>query len=123
MGAVPDAIAAFNGSIREPPGPAASPLTPSAQHAGEPVVDFETVRIRKDGTEIQVSMSSSPIRDANGDFRRVLNGQIRRMPCAQYSPGQGGRQAEHRPSDDFGSETPRPWTRPLVNVRGRMVNE
>jgi PAS domain S-box-containing protein len=34
--------------------------------AGEPLVDFETVRLRKDGTEIQVSMSSSPIRDADG---------------------------------------------------------
>ena len=34
--------------------------------AGEPVVDFESVRIRKDGTEIQVSVSASPIRDANG---------------------------------------------------------
>jgi PAS domain S-box-containing protein len=34
--------------------------------AGEPVVDFETVRIRKDGTEVQVSMSSSPICDADG---------------------------------------------------------
>jgi PAS domain S-box-containing protein len=33
---------------------------------GEPVEDFETVRIRKDGSQIQVSMSSSPIRDANG---------------------------------------------------------
>ena len=30
------------------------------------MVDFETVRIRKDGTEVHVSMSSSPIRDANG---------------------------------------------------------
>jgi PAS domain S-box-containing protein len=33
--------------------------------AGEPVVDFETVRIRNDGTEIPVSVSSSPISDAN----------------------------------------------------------
>jgi PAS domain S-box-containing protein len=34
--------------------------------AGEPVVDFDTVRIRKDGTEQQISVSSSPVRDANG---------------------------------------------------------
>jgi PAS domain S-box-containing protein len=34
--------------------------------AGEPVVDFETVRIRKDDTELQVSMSSSPIHDGKG---------------------------------------------------------
>jgi PAS domain S-box-containing protein len=35
--------------------------------AGEPVVDLETVRIRKDGTGLQVAMSSSPIQDARGE--------------------------------------------------------
>ena len=34
--------------------------------SGEHVVDFETVRLRKDGTLVQVSMNSWPIRDANG---------------------------------------------------------
>jgi len=34
--------------------------------AGETAVDIETVRIRKDGTEVQVSVSASPIRDAKG---------------------------------------------------------
>jgi two-component system, LuxR family, sensor kinase FixL len=34
--------------------------------AGEPVSDFETVRRRKDGTDIQVSIAGAPIRSADG---------------------------------------------------------
>jgi PAS domain S-box-containing protein len=33
---------------------------------GEGVDDFETVRLRKDGTPVEVSLTISPIRDANG---------------------------------------------------------
>ena len=33
---------------------------------GEPISHYETVRLRKDGTEIHVSLSVSPIRDASG---------------------------------------------------------
>ncbi len=34
--------------------------------AGEPIEQIETVRVRKDGTEISVSFTISPIRDASG---------------------------------------------------------
>jgi PAS domain S-box-containing protein len=33
---------------------------------GEPVPPFDTVRLRKDGSEVQVSISISPVRDATG---------------------------------------------------------
>ncbi|HWU40991.1 MAG TPA: PAS domain S-box protein, partial [Candidatus Acidoferrum sp.] len=36
--------------------------------AGELVSDFETIRLRKDGTGIQVSISSAPIRNAAGEI-------------------------------------------------------
>ena len=34
--------------------------------AGEPVVSLETTRVRKDGTAFPVSLTISPIRDADG---------------------------------------------------------
>ncbi len=34
--------------------------------ANERVESYETVRLRKDGTRIQVSLTVSPVRDANG---------------------------------------------------------
>jgi PAS domain S-box-containing protein len=36
--------------------------------AGERVENFETVRVRKDGTRIDVALTSSPVRNADGDI-------------------------------------------------------
>ena len=62
-------------------------------HRGERVEHFETVRVRKDGTPVHVSLTISPIRDQNGkvvgvskvarditataEFRRPLQGDHR----------------------------------------------
>lgn len=35
---------------------------------GEPPVDYETRRLRKDGSQIDVSLSTAPLRDAGGDI-------------------------------------------------------
>jgi PAS domain S-box-containing protein len=56
--------------------------------AGEPVTDLETVRIRKDGTKIPVSMSSSPIRDAKGEtvgFSSIHRDITREKEAREYA--------------------------------------
>jgi PAS domain S-box-containing protein len=40
--------------------------------AGESFADFETLRLRKDGALIEVSVSAAPVRDARGQVRRVM---------------------------------------------------
>jgi PAS domain S-box-containing protein len=37
------------------------------QRRGEPIEHFETIRVQKDGTRIEVSLSVSPIRNSSGD--------------------------------------------------------
>ena len=56
--------------------------------AGEPVTDLETVRIRKDGTKIPVSMSSSPIRDTKGEtvgFSTIHRDITREKEAREYA--------------------------------------
>ena len=42
--------------------------------AGEPVAPFETLRRRKDGTLVHMSVTASPLRDEHGRGRRDLDG-------------------------------------------------
>jgi PAS domain S-box-containing protein len=54
-------------SLLLPPEHAAEAETIMARlRRGEPVAHFETVRLRKDGTRVEVSVSYSPIRDRDG---------------------------------------------------------
>ncbi len=46
-------------------------LIPDRIRQGQPICDFETVRLRKDGTRILVSLTVSPIRDAAGEIVAV----------------------------------------------------
>ncbi|MFX5709991.1 PAS domain-containing protein, partial [Acinetobacter baumannii] len=41
--------------------------------SGERIQQFETIRLRKDGTPIQVSLSIAPIRSASGE---IIGGSI-----------------------------------------------
>jgi PAS domain S-box-containing protein len=40
---------------------------------GEPVVQYETIRVRKDGTQVQVSVTLSPIKDETGNITGVAS--------------------------------------------------
>jgi diguanylate cyclase (GGDEF)-like protein/PAS domain S-box-containing protein/hemerythrin-like metal-binding protein len=69
-------------------------LIPDHIRQGQPICDFETVRLRKDGTRILVSLTVSPIRDAAGEIVAVSS--IARDITAQRRTEQALRESEER---------------------------
>ena len=69
-------------------------LIPERIRQGKPICDFETVRLRKDGTRILVSLTVSPIRDAAGEIMAVSS--IVRDITLQRRTEQALRESEER---------------------------
>jgi PAS domain S-box-containing protein len=86
---------------------------------GESIEHFETVRVRKDGTKIDVSVTISPIRDANGAI--VGASKVARDITERKQAEKALREKEQRLSESQRIAHIGSWTFDLMDPIGRLV--
>ncbi len=86
---------------------------------GESVEHFETVRVRKDGTNIDVSVTISPIRDANGAI--VGASTVARDITQRKRAEESLREKEHRLSESQRIAHIGSWTLDPNDPIGRLI--
>jgi len=73
--------------------------------AGEPVVGFETIRVRKDGQHIPIALTKSVVRDSSGRVNGISS-PMRSRSCSRGSRGPARRGAVRFQDSGSGSTSP-----------------